>query len=161
MRPGPSATRGGVAVALGPIPHEARAGKGVRLDAADAAGAFGAPPHRASREHQRVNRAAQGIPQATRAGHDLVGDLAERAIALLQHREHAAHRTFASSRSNRTSSGTAAAPSPTIFPSLRSGGGIRARISRPPCPTVVGFVSSGFFFAAMMPFKAGDRKSVV
>jgi len=148
--------RDGAAVALGRIAREGGVCKGDHLVGAEGAELIGAPTHRASREHQRVNRAAQRIPQATRAGHDLVGDLAERAIALLQHREHAAaHRTFASSRSNRTSSGTAAAPSPTIFPSLRSGGGIRARISRPPCPTLVGFVSSGFFFAAMMPLRAG------
>src|SRR5439155_509847 len=114
-------------------------------------------PHRARREHQRLDAcaSAEGVSQPSRTGHHFVRDFAQRAVALLQHGEDVAHRTFASSRSSRTSSATAAAPSPTTFPALRSGGGVMARTSRPPAPSDAGFVTSGFFFAAMMPLSAG------
>ena len=98
---------------------------------------------------------AERIGQPPGARHYLVRHLAQRAVSLLEHREDVAHRTLASSRSRRTSSGTAAAPSPTIFPSLRSAGGVRARISSAPGTNAVGFTSSGFFFAAMIPLSAG------
>src|SRR5439155_5560135 len=111
--------------------------------------------HRTGADDERLHRPAEGVGQPPRAGHHLVGDLAQHAVALLQHREHAAHKTLASSRSSRISSGTAAAPSPTIRPSFLSGGGSIASTSMPPGPKVAGFTSSGFFFAAMMPFNAG------
>ena len=114
-------------------------------------------PHRTGAEHERVHLGApaQGIREAPRAGHDLMGHLADGAVALLEHREHVAHSTFASSRSSRTSSGTAAEPSPTILPACRSGGRASERISSAPGPGAVGFTSSGFFFAAMIPLSAG------
>src|SRR6266571_448118 len=105
----------------------------------------------------RSCRAYDGFDTATeplRGRHHLMGDLAQHAIALLQHGERR-HRTFASSRSSRTSSPTAPAPSPTILPALRSGGGVSATTSREPAPGCTGFTSSGFFFAAMMPLSAG------
>src|SRR5438445_1192209 len=55
------------AVALGRIAPEGGVREGDHLVGAEGAELIGAPPHRASREHQRVNRAAQGIPQATRS----------------------------------------------------------------------------------------------
>ena len=87
--------------------------------------------------------------------HDLERDFAQSAVALLEHGEDFAHKTFASSRSTRISSGTAPAPSPTILPSLRSGGGVSAMISNEPVPSCTGLTSSGFFLAAMIPFSAG------
>src|SRR5579859_836488 len=92
---------------------------------------------------------------APRSGRDFERDLTEHAVPLLENREHAAHRTFASSRSSRTSSPTAAGPSPTILPSLRSGGGVSAMISSLPAAACTGFTSSGFFLAAMIPLSAG------
>src|SRR5256885_13376531 len=88
-----------------------------------------------------------------------MGDLPQRPVALLEHGEDDRHRTFASSRSSRTSSGTASGPSPTILPSLRSAGGSSASTSIPPAARATGFVSSGFFFAATMPLSAGERGS--
>src|SRR6266568_3071973 len=98
-------------------------------------------------------------PQALGTGHDLERNLPQRAVTLLQHRQRR-HRTLASSRSSRTSSPTAPAPSPTIFPSLRSGGGDSATTSNVPADAWTGFTSSGFFFAAMMPLSAGYRGSL-
>src|SRR6185295_10617425 len=100
--------------------------------------------------YDRLDRTAE----APRRRHHLERHFPQHAVALLQHGERG-HRTLASSRSNRTSSPTAPAPSPTIFPSLRSGGGVSATISTAPVPGCTGFTSSGFFFAAMMPLSAG------
>src|SRR5256884_2326668 len=111
--------------------------------------------HGTRRQDQRVYAPAQRVGQPARARHDLVGHFAQRAVALLAHREDVTHRTLASSRNRRTSSGTAAGPSPTIFPSLRSGGGVRAKISSPPLPSDTVLTSKGFFFAAMIPLSAG------
>src|SRR5438270_3867 len=114
-------------------------------------------PHGTGRKNESVHvgAPAQRIRQASGAGHHLVGDLADGTIPLLEHREDGAHRTFASSRSRRTSSGTAAEPSPTILPACRSGGRVSERISSAPGPGAVGLISSGFFFAAMIPLSAG------
>src|SRR6266480_3506938 len=114
----------------------------------------GAPLGSGRPTNDRIDRRAQ----ACRRRHDLVRNLAQGPIALLEHRERR-HKTLASSRSSRTSSATAPAPSPTIFPSFRSGGGVSATTSRTPAPTCTGFTSSGFFFAAMMPLSAGKRGS--
>src|ERR1051325_9016815 len=103
----------------------------------------------------RTRPAARRTRQPSRPGHHLLRDLADGAAALLEHREHVAHSTFASSRSSRTSSGTAAAPSPTILPAWRSAGRASDRPSSAPAPGAVGFTSSGFFFAAMIPLSAG------
>src|ERR1041384_911461 len=99
------------------------------------------------------------IREPPRTRHHLVRHLPQHTVALLEYREHGAHRTFASSRNRRSSSGTAAAPSPTIFPSLRAGGSVRASTSTDPAANTVGFTARGFFFAAMIPFKAGSRGS--
>src|SRR5207247_2213803 len=113
-------------------------------------------PHRpAPPPGARPDRAAEAVREPPRPGDDLQRHLPQGAVALLEHREHGAHRTFASSRSSRISSGTAAGPSPTIFPSLRSGGGSRATSSRPPLPSDAGLASRGLRFAAMMPLSAG------
>src|ERR1043166_8645296 len=114
-------------------------------------------PHPPGRQHECVDLGApaQRIRQPSRPGHHLLRDLADGAAALLEHREHVAHSTFASSRSSRTSSGTAAAPSPTILPAWRSAGRASDRTSSAPAPGAVGFTSSGFFFAAMIPLSAG------
>src|SRR5207247_10173808 len=69
--------------------------------------------HCAGTAHDRLDCPAEPL----RGGHDFVGDFAERPVALLQYCESRAHNTFASSRRSRTSSATAPAPSPTIFPS--------------------------------------------
>src|SRR5207342_1225341 len=110
-----------------------------------------APLHRAHSAHHRLDRPTEAMGGSD----DLVGDFAQRAVALLQHREDRAHSTLASSRSSRTSSPTAPAPSPTIFPSFRSGGGVSAMTSIAPAPACTGLTSSGFFLAAMMPLRAG------
>src|SRR5205823_7134646 len=86
--------------------------------------------HRTTRTYQRLDRAAEPL----RGGHHLVGNLPQRAVALLQDCQRGRHSTFASSRSKRTSSGTAPTPSPTILPSFRSGGGMSATTSMVPAP---------------------------
>src|SRR5439155_22421587 len=111
--------------------------------------------HGAGAEHEGLDLPAQPIGEPASTGHDFMGDLPQRPVALLEHGEDDRHRTFASSRSSRTSSGTASGPSPTILPSLRSAGGSSASTSIPPAARATGFVSSGFFLAAMMPLSAG------
>ncbi len=68
------------------------------------------------RRRQRIGSLPSGRDRFER-------DLPERAATRLGENEYVSHQsTFASSRSSRTSSGTAAAPSPTIRPAGRSGG---------------------------------------
>src|SRR5439155_22144557 len=98
-------------------------------------------PHDLAAERRR-----QPVSQAQR----FARDRADFAVALLDEDEDA-HSSFASSRSSRTSSGIAAAPSPTMRPAARAAGSARAKTSRFISPSWAGFSSIGFFFAAMMP----------
>src|SRR5690606_39664647 len=81
------------------------------------------------RNQERVYAAADRVRDAACSSDDLGGDAAERAVLLLRDCKHVHQSTFASSRSRRTSSGTASAPSPTIRPGGRSGGGASWRTS--------------------------------
>src|SRR5690349_12344211 len=143
-------------VALGRVALERRIGQGdytIRPESTQLLGAA----HGSCRENQGVHRAtsAERVGEPAGASYHLMGHLPKRTVALLEHREDVAHRTFASSRNRRTSSGTAAEPSPMILPACRSGGGVRARISSAPGPGPAGFTSRGFFLAAMIPLSAG------
>ncbi len=76
-------------------------------------------------EEQRVDLPAGGLSRLACRRHQLEGDPAQGAVpGLGDHQDVAGHAqiTFASSWSNRTSSGTASAPSPTMRPPARSGG---------------------------------------
>src|SRR3970282_977686 len=78
------------------------------------------PDTRRAREHG-VHLSSGG--QVPRRGQQLEGDLANGTAARFREDEDVRHQsTLASSLSNRTSSGTAAAPSPMIRPAWRSGG---------------------------------------
>src|SRR5215213_2214588 len=73
-------------------------------------------------------------------------------------REEARHQsTLASVWRRRSSSGTASAPSPMIRPGGRSGGSSIRCTVRLIFPSWAGLVSSGFFFAAIMPFNEASR----
>src|SRR5438309_156466 len=110
---------------------------------------------RARADHERIHADGERVGEATRARHHLARHLAQHTVALLGDREDVTHRTFASSRSSRSNSGTAAGPSPTTLPSLRCSGGVKPSTSSPPAPSAARLSSSGFFLAAMMPFRAG------
>src|SRR5262249_37958068 len=68
-------------------------------------------------------------------------------------------RTLASSLRRRTSSGTASTPFPTILPGGRSGGISSFTISIDDSTAGAATLSTGFVFAAMMPFIDGNRLS--
>src|SRR5262249_30193925 len=108
---------------------------------------------RAADEERGDIAPAGRIGQAACARHGLVGGSLDLAFALLEEHEHGErhHRTFASSRNPRPSSGTAAAPSPTMRPAPRSLGSASATTSSAGSPRAAGFSSMGFFLAAMMP----------
>ncbi len=112
--------------------------------------------HADGADDQRVRLSAERVGQRSGRGDGLVGDALQRAVTLLEHCDHVGHQsTFASLRSASTRAGTASAPSPTIRPAFRSGGGTRLTTSMPPPATAASFTSSGFFLAIMMPRSAG------
>src|SRR5439155_15375596 len=93
---------------------------------------------------------AERALQSRRFAQRLVGDRADAAIALLDEDQNA-HRTFASSRRTRSSSGIASLPAPTIRPAERPSGSVSDTGSSPAGPSSAGFSSIGYFFAAMIP----------
>ena len=107
-------------------------------------------------EHRVHLAAARGVGERARGGDGLERHAAQRAASLFRECEDVRHHsTFASSRSSRISSGTAAGPSPMMRPAFRSGGSSILVTVRCTGPSCAGFTSSGFFFAAMIPLSAG------
>ena len=107
-------------------------------------------------DHQRVHANPGGVRQPARGGQGFVRDFLELAVTLLKHRQHVWHQsTLASVRRAATSAGTASGPSPTMRPSFRAGGSVSSRTATPPASGETDFTSSGFFFAAMIPLRAG------
>src|SRR5437016_3725468 len=102
---------------------------------------------------------AKLIGKAAARLRDLVGCLFEFTFPLLGECEKFHQMTLASSWRSLTSSGTAAAPVPTIFPGCFGGGLCIANVSTFG-GTGFGIRSSmGFDFADMIPFKEGYRGS--
>ncbi len=109
-----------------------------------------------TREHRMHFTAAGCICETTCRRHHFQRDLPQLRAARLGPYENVGHQsTFASVWSSRTSSGTAATPSPMIRPAGRSGGSCAFCTVTRVAPSCAGFVSSGFFFAAMMPLSDG------
>src|SRR5687767_1639872 len=102
--------------------------------------------------------AAELIGQRASGSHGFERHLAQlRSAGLGEHQNVGHQRTFASVWSRRTSSGTASAPLPMIRPGGRSEGSSMLFTVTRTGPSCAGFVSSGFFFAAMIPFRDGYR----
>ena len=106
---------------------------------------------------ERVHLAAtERVRQRPPCRDSLQCDFSQIAAARLREYENVRHHsTLASFCSSRTSSGTAAAPCPTIRPGGRSGGSSMDFTLTRTGPSCAGLLSSGFFFAAMMPLSEG------
>src|SRR5882762_3840973 len=109
--------------------------------------------------HESYEFRAELIGKAAACLRDFIRSLFEFAFPLLGEREYFHQMTFASSCRSLTSSGTAAAPVPTIFPGCFGGGLCIANVSTFG-GTGFGWRSSmGFDFADMIPLRDGYRGS--
>ena len=101
--------------------------------------------------------ATRAVGQCARCGDCFQRTLSQRRTACFREYKNVGHgySTFASVCRRRMSSGIAAVPSPMIRPAGRSGGSSIVFTVTRTVPSCAGFVSSGFFFAAMMPLSDG------
>src|SRR6185503_1907266 len=109
-------------------------------------------------EEQRVDFGAEFVGELASGGDCLEAYFSDVRAASLDESEDVGHyRTLASVWRSFTSSGTAAAPSPTTRPAFRSAGSSSLRTVSWGAGICAGFTSSGFFLAAMIPFSDGRR----
>src|ERR1051325_3498746 len=118
---------------------------------------LGRGAHSGGAGDERMHFPAAGrVGERARGSDGVEGDLSQRVGARFGKYQDVGHqRILASVCRRRTSSGTAAAPSPMMRPAGRSGGSSIDFTTTRASPSCAGFVSSGFFFAAMIPLSDG------